>query len=288
VSSSRKFSQFLKRVSIELDPTEYRTDNFIEWDNRRSIEPTHGFEVTRPGSKDVRCKIVVEVAYPVQLYSVSPALRLILGPAVPAIETLENVIRALWLYMKRHQLEIDRDSGNVLCDERLSALLANQSSFALEDLPRLVRPHLSAPPPLEIDFVIRLNGSPPEERQVFDILVQEPHESVRAHSGATTEIVALDRSISDAVKEIATASKRYRALTALAEDPVGFMQTLVRSNARDLMFLEAHEAMQGPVVNDEFFLTPYVENAARQYLLTQKLKKMEELEAATRGKAKKK
>ena len=180
-SSSRKFSQFLKRVSIELDPNEYRVDNFIEWDNRRSIEPTHGFEVSRPGLKDVKCKIVIEVAYPVQLYSVSPALSSILGN-LPNIETLENVIRALWLYMKHHQLEIDRDSGNVLCDAKLAALMGNQSSFSLEDLPRLVRPHLSPPPPLEIDFEIRLNGSSAEERQVYDILVQEPHESARVQT----------------------------------------------------------------------------------------------------------
>lgn len=35
-----KFSQFIKRLSVELDSSEYRTDNFIEWDHRRQGEGT--------------------------------------------------------------------------------------------------------------------------------------------------------------------------------------------------------------------------------------------------------
>ena len=77
--SSVLFSHFIKHLSVELEGREYQTDSFIEWDNRRQIGETHGFEISRPGKKPVKCKIIVEIAYPVQLFTVSEALSSILG-----------------------------------------------------------------------------------------------------------------------------------------------------------------------------------------------------------------
>ena len=47
------------------------------------------------------------------------------------------------MYMKEHKLETDYESGNIICNETMSKLLGGVASFALEDLPRLVRMHLN-------------------------------------------------------------------------------------------------------------------------------------------------
>ena len=123
------------------------------------------------------------------------------------------------------------------------------------------------------------------EMQCFDIQVQEPHESLPAASHKTKEIVDLDRQVSELVTQIGEAAKKHRAYKEMVADPAGFVRRLARTNARDVLFVEAQEALEGPVP-DQFFESPYVQNAAHQYLLSQQLKKLEEQEAAWKKKKK--
>ncbi|KAG0722728.1 Brahma-associated protein [Chionoecetes opilio] len=54
----RKFSSFFKSLVIELDKELYGPDNhLVEWHRTATTQETDGFQVKRPGDKNVRCTI---------------------------------------------------------------------------------------------------------------------------------------------------------------------------------------------------------------------------------------
>lgn len=90
---SCKFSHYIKHVSIQLDEELYKNDSFVEWDSRRHVGETDGFELTREGDRETKVRLLIEVAYPVQLYTLSAPLRALVGSE---LDTHDQVLRAIW------------------------------------------------------------------------------------------------------------------------------------------------------------------------------------------------
>jgi SWI/SNF-related matrix-associated actin-dependent regulator of chromatin subfamily D len=62
--SKRKFSSFFKSLVIELDKDLYGPDNhLVEWHRTPTTQETDGFQVKRPGDKNVRCTILLLLDY---------------------------------------------------------------------------------------------------------------------------------------------------------------------------------------------------------------------------------
>merc|ERR1711981_357002 len=62
--SKRKFSSFFKSLVIELDKDLYGPDNhLVEWRRTATTQETDGFQVKRPGDKNVRCTILLLLDY---------------------------------------------------------------------------------------------------------------------------------------------------------------------------------------------------------------------------------
>ncbi|XP_035231016.1 brahma-associated protein of 60 kDa-like [Stegodyphus dumicola] len=62
----RKFSSFFKSLVIELDKDLYGPDNhLVEWHRTPTTTETDGFQVKRPGDKNVRCTILLLLDYQV-------------------------------------------------------------------------------------------------------------------------------------------------------------------------------------------------------------------------------
>lgn len=60
----RKFSSFFKSLVIELDKDLYGPDNhLVEWHRTLTTQETDGFQVKRPGDKNVRCTILLLLDY---------------------------------------------------------------------------------------------------------------------------------------------------------------------------------------------------------------------------------
>ncbi|UYV76498.1 SMARCD2 [Cordylochernes scorpioides] len=60
----RKFSSFFKSLVIELDKDLYGPDNhLVEWHRTPNTTETDGFQVKRPGDKNVRCTILLLLDY---------------------------------------------------------------------------------------------------------------------------------------------------------------------------------------------------------------------------------
>lgn len=60
----RKFSSFFKSLVIELDRDLYGPDNhLVEWHRTLTTQETDGFQVKRPGDKNVQCTILLLLDY---------------------------------------------------------------------------------------------------------------------------------------------------------------------------------------------------------------------------------
>lgn len=133
-----KFSHFIKHISVELDQSLYKNDWFVEWDSRRHVGATDGFELTREGARDTTAKVsnarptrgpaphayqprqvLIEVAYPLQLYTLSAPLAALVGVEC---ETHDAVLRLLWHHFKAHGLLKD---AQVACNDALKALFGH-------------------------------------------------------------------------------------------------------------------------------------------------------------------
>jgi hypothetical protein len=102
-----RFSQFVKSVVIELPPDSSRSEEkrLIEWNNNGCSVDADGFEVVVAGQTEVKAKILIVISYPMQLYSLAPALGNLLGGVF--METHEHVLRGVWVYCQRQKLAIE-------------------------------------------------------------------------------------------------------------------------------------------------------------------------------------
>ena len=78
--SKRKFSSFFKSLVIELDKDLYGPDNhLVEWRRTATTQETDGFQVKRPGDKNVRCTILLLLDYQPLQFKLDQRLARLLG-----------------------------------------------------------------------------------------------------------------------------------------------------------------------------------------------------------------
>ncbi len=108
----------------------------------------------------------------------------------------------------------------------LTSSADDAASFTLDELPGLIRPHLTPAPPLEVEYVVRVTGTPQQSMQCWDIQVQDVGTTlaksllVGGSARANEEIQELEKDISATVEQIVLSTKRHRAFDAMARDPV--------------------------------------------------------------------
>lgn len=106
----RKFSSFFKSLVIELDKDLYGPDNhLVEWHRTSTTQETDGFQVKRPGDRNVRCTILLLLDYQPLQFRLDSRLARLLGIHT---QTRPMVISALWQYIKTHKLQVSCLASN--------------------------------------------------------------------------------------------------------------------------------------------------------------------------------
>lgn len=170
---------------IELDKDLYGPDNhLVEWHRTLTTQETDGFQVKRPGDKNVRCTILLLLDYqPLQVYDflsreirpvVAIDLRIKLSPIIvkkfqfkldPRLarllgvhtQTRPVIISALWQYIKTHKLQDSHEREFINCDKYLEQIFAcPRMKFA--EIPQRLNPLLHPPDPIVINHVISVEG----------------------------------------------------------------------------------------------------------------------------------
>ncbi|OTF79803.1 SWI/SNF-related subfamily D member 1-like protein, partial [Euroglyphus maynei] len=113
----RKFSTFFKSLVIELDKELYGPDNhLVEWHRSVNTTETDGFQVKRPGDRNVRCTILFMLDYQPMQYKLDPRLSRLLGIYA---NTRPVIIQAFWQYVKKNRLQDTHEREFINCDQYL-------------------------------------------------------------------------------------------------------------------------------------------------------------------------
>lgn len=202
----RKFSSFFKSLVIELDKELYGPDNhLVEWHRTLTTQETDGFQVKRPGYKNVRCTILLLLDYQPLQFKLDQRLARLLGVHTQARPVIVN---ALWQYIKTHRLQDAHEREWVLCDKYLEQIFG-VPRLKLAEVPARLGALLHAPDPIVINHVIAVE--PPHDAKqtaCYDIDV-EVDDSLKQQMNAfllstanQQEIQGLDAKIHETVSAV--------------------------------------------------------------------------------------
>ncbi|XP_060810895.1 brahma-associated protein of 60 kDa isoform X2 [Amyelois transitella] len=234
----RKFSSFFKSLVIELDKELYGPDNhLVEWHRTLTTQETDGFQVKRPGYKNVRCTILLLLDYQPLQFKLDQRLARLLGVHT---QTRPVIVNALWQYVKTHRLQDPHEREYIVCDKYLEQIFG-AARMKLAEVPGRLGALLHAPDPIVINHVIAVE--PPHDTKqtaCYDIDV-EVDDTLKTQmnnfllsTANQQEIQGLDAKIHETVNTINQLKTNREFFLSFSKDPQQFIQKWLVSQSRDL------------------------------------------------------
>lgn len=280
----RKFSSFFKSLVIELDKDLYGPDNhLVEWHRTLNTQETDGFQVKRPGDKNVRCTILLLLDYQPLQFKLDPRLARLLGVHT---QTRPVIISALWQYIKTHRLQDAHEREYIVCDKYLEQIFScSRMKFA--EIPQRLNPLLHPPDPIVINHVISVEGGAESKQTAcYDIDVEVDDtlktqmNSFLLSTASQQEIQGLDTKIHETVETINQLKTNREFFLSFAKDPQQFIHKWVVSQSRDLKTMTDVVGNPEEERRSDFFYQPWAQEAVCRYFYTKVQQKRAELEQA--------
>lgn len=278
----RKFSSFFKSLVIELDKDLYGPDNhLVEWHRTHTTQETDGFQVKRPGDKNVRCTILLLLDYQPLQFKLDPRLARLLGVHT---QTRPVIISALWQYIKTHKLQDVHEREFIICDKYLEQIFGcPKMKFA--EIPQRLNPLLHPPDPIVINHVITVEGgSENKQTACYDIDVEvddtlkNQMNSFLLSTASQLEIQGLDSKIHETVDTINQLKTNREFFLSFAKDPQNFIHKWIVSQSRDLKTMTDVVGNPEEERRSEFYYQPWAQEAVSRYFFTKVNQKRLELE----------
>lgn len=232
----RKFSSFFKSLVIELDKELYGPDNhLVEWHRTHATQETDGFQVKRPGDRNVRCTILLLLDYQPLQFKLDPRLARLLGVHT---QTRPVIISALWQYIKTHKLQDSHEREFINCDKYLEQIFACQR-MKFAEIPQRLNPLLHPPDPIVINHFIE-SGAENKQTACYDIDVEvddtlkNQMNNFLMSTASQQEIQGLDAKIHETVDTINQMKTNREFFLSFAKDPQTFIHRWIVSQTRDL------------------------------------------------------
>ncbi|KAJ3111929.1 SWI/SNF complex component snf12 [Physocladia obscura] len=271
-----KLSALLRTVQVKLirDASLY-TDggNTIEW--RKGESPTKdfdGIEITRKGDTEVQAKISLIPDITPERYKLSAELSDVLDVHE---ETKTNVVMRLWQYIKMHGLQDVDDKRMINFDETLNKIFKTKKVL-LTHLPDLLSTHFLPLDPVIIEYTIKLDQPRTVSPVSYEIEVEidEPEITRKIGnvvSGGDTaslkEIALIDDEITKLVQKVTQAKHKREFMLSFAKDPVGFINSWVASQTRDLEVILGDSRINAEEARrSSFYKENWVNEAVFHYL----------------------
>lgn len=279
----RKFSSFFKSLVIELDKELYGPDNhLVEWHRTPGTQETDGFQVKRPGDKNVRCTILLLLDYQPLQYKLDPCLARLLGVHT---QTRPVIINALWQYIKTHKLQDPHEREFIVCDKYLERIFqCARMKFA--EIPQRLNQLLHPPDPIVINHVISVEGPDQKKTACYDIDV-EVDDTLKTQmnnfllsTANQQEIQGLDNKIHETVETINQLKTNREFFLSFAKDPQQFINKWLISQTRDLKTMTDVVGNPEEERKAEFFYQPWAQEAVCRYFYSKVQQKRAELEQA--------
>jgi len=280
----RKFSSFFKSLVIELDKELYGPDNhLVEWHRTHTTQETDGFQVKRPGDRNVRCTILLLLDYQPLQFKLDPRLARLLGVHT---QTRPVIISALWQYIKTHKLQDPHEREYIACDKYLEQIFGcPRMKFA--EIPQRLNPLLHPPDPIVINHVITVEGgTETKQTACYDIDVEvddtlkNQMNNFLLSTASQQEIQGLDSKIHETVDTINQLKTNREFFLSFAKDPQTFIHKWIVSQSRDLKTMTDVVGNPEEERRAEFYYQPWTHEAVSRYFFTKVNQKRAELEQA--------
>ncbi|EFO26461.1 brahma associated protein [Loa loa] len=278
----RKFSSFFKSLVIELDKEIYGPDNhLVEWHRTPQTNETDGFQVKRPGDRDVKCTILLLLDYQPMKFKLHPRLGKVLGMAT---ETRPKIIEALWQYIKTHKLQDQIERDNINCDSYLEQIFGVKRMRFME-IPQRLQSLLHQPDPLILHHTIQYSEGNEKNTACYDIDVEmeDPLKTQMTsflHSHANMpDISALDQKIFDIVEQINEWKLRRDFYVRFADNPQEFIHKWLISQSNDLKTMTEVFGDSEVERRAEYYYQPQIMEGTFRYIYHKVQQKRAELES---------
>ncbi|KAM3723312.1 SWI/SNF chromatin-remodeling accessory subunit [Dirofilaria immitis] len=278
----RKFSSFFKSLVIELDKEIYGPDNhLVEWHRTPQTNETDGFQVKRPGDRDVKCTILLLLDYQPMKFKLHPRLGKVLGMAT---ETRPKIIEALWQYIKTHKLQDQAERDNINCDAYLEQIFGVKRMRFME-IPQRLQSLLHQPDPLILHHTIQYSEGNEKNTACYDIDVEmeDPLKTQMTsflHSHANMpDISALDQKIFDIVEQINEWKLRRDFYVRFADNPQEFIHKWLISQSNDLKTMTEIFGDSEVERHAEYYYQPQIMEGTFRYIYHKVQQKRAELES---------
>ncbi|KAK8384576.1 hypothetical protein O3P69_014271 [Scylla paramamosain] len=279
----RKFSSFFKSLVIELDKELYGPDNhLVEWHRTATTQETDGFQVKRPGDKNVRCTILLLLDYQPHQFKLDPRLARLLGVHT---QTRPVIITALWQYIKTHKLQDSHEREYINCDKYLEQIFGvPRMKFA--EIPGRLNQLLFPPDPIIINHTISVEGVDQKKTSCYDIDV-EVDDNLKTQmnnfllsTNSQQDIQTLDTKIHETVETINSLKTNREFYLSFAKDPQQFIQKWLISQNRDLKTMTDVVGNPEEERRAQYYYQPWMHEAVNRYFYSKIQQKRAELEQA--------
>lgn len=278
----RKFSSFFKSLVIELDKELYGPDNhLVEWHRTHTTQETDGFQVKRPGDRNVRCTILLLLDYQPLQFKLDPRLARLLGVHT---QTRPVIISALWQYIKTHKLQDSHEREYINCDKYLEQIF-NCPRMKFAEIPQRLNPLLHPPDPIVINHFIE-SGAENKQTACYDIDVEvddtlkNQMNNFLVSTASQQEIQGLDSKIHETVDTINQLKTNREFFLSFAKDPQTFINRWIISQTRDIKSMTDVVGNPEEERRAEFYYQPWTHEAVSRYFFTKVNQKRAELEHA--------
>lgn len=281
----RKFSTFFKSLVIELDKELYGPDNhLVEWHRSVNTSETDGFQVKRPGDRNVRCTILFMLDYQPMQYKLDPRLSRLLGIYA---NTRPVIIQAFWQYVKKNRLQDTHEREFINCDQYLEQIF-NAKRIKFAEFPSRLSHFLQPPDPIIINHQIQIEGHLDSLKKVscydIEVEVDDPLKSQMQNFllsiASQQEILALEQKNHETVDSINQHKTSREFYLGFASDPQQFIHKWLISQVRDLKVMTDQNGNPEEERLSDFFYQPWTQEAVCRYFYSKVQQRRIELEQA--------
>ncbi|XP_037075566.1 brahma-associated protein of 60 kDa-like [Pollicipes pollicipes] len=279
--TKRKFSSFFKSLVIELDKDLYGPDNhLVEWHRTATTQETDGFQVKRPGDKNVRCTILLLLDYQPPQFKLDSRLARLLGVHT---QSRPVITQALWQYVKHNKLQDQSEREYVNCDRYLEQIFqCSRMKFA--EIPHRLNSLLHPPDPIVINHTITVEGAEQKKTACYDIEV-EVDDTLKTQmnnfllsTASQQEIQSLDNKVHETVELINQYKINREFFLSFARDPQQFINKWLVSQNRDLKTITDVVGNPEEERRSEFYQQGWAHEAVHRYFYSKVQQKRAELE----------
>ncbi|OHE91589.1 SWIB/MDM2 domain-containing protein [Colletotrichum orchidophilum] len=261
-SQKHRLSHFFKALNVDFDRTRSRaaSDQTVEWKKLTSQTPQSAaaagdfdeFTFKRSGDENMNITINLHRQEDPERYLLSPELAAVVDMTEAS---RQEVVLAIWEYIKMMGLQEDEEKRNFRCDELLKKIVNGSDTGIIPNLNDYIQPHLQPLPPVSLPYTVRVDEDFHRDAQatIYDVRVAVddplraklvPFVTTPAYASALKEVIAMDEQLATLISAVASSKAKHSFFTSMSQDPANFVRNWMSSQKRDLEIIMG-EATRG-------------------------------------------